>query len=102
MFPLINTDPFYNKKGCNELAPKAIDLFLSLEERTDLGIGEATDTPLPDHLVSAVFLQIMHRAGLANRPNDSNSLQFNTDRKSTISLVPSVGTIVPLEIKLNS
>ena len=64
--------------------PKAVDFFLSLEERTDLGIGEASGTPLSDHLVSIVFLQITHHAGSANRPNDSNPLQSNTDKKSTI------------------
>ena len=51
---------------------------------TDLGIGEVTGTPLPDHLVFVVFLQVTHRARSTNQPNDSNSLQSNTDRKSTI------------------
>ena len=51
----INADPFYHKEVCSELAPKAVDLFLSLEERTDLGIGEAAGAPLRDHLVSVVF-----------------------------------------------
>ena len=55
-FPLINVDPFYHKEVCSELAPKTVDLFLSLEERTDLGIGEAVGAPLSDHPVSIVFL----------------------------------------------
>ena len=53
------------QKICNKLAPKAIDIFLSLEEKIDLGIEEAADTPPPGHLVFIVFffLQIMHRVG---------------------------------------
>ena len=62
------------KKVCIELAPKAVDPLLSFEERTDLGIGEVADTSPSDHSVSVVFLQITHRAGLANRPNDFNPL----------------------------
>ena len=90
------------QKVCNNLALKAVDIFLSLDDRTDLGIGEASGTPLPDHLVSIVFLQITHRTGSANRPIDSNLLQSSIGRKNTISLASSVGTTDPLLIKLNS
>ena len=79
-----------------------MDPLLSFEERTNLGIGEAVGTPLPDHLVSVVFLQITDHVGSADRPNDSNPLQSNTDRKSTINLAMSMGTTVPFQIKLNS
>ena len=44
------------KKVCSELALRAVDLFMSLEERIDLGIGEAVGAPLPDHPVSNVFV----------------------------------------------
>ena len=37
-----------------------------------------------------------------DRPSNSNTLQPSSGRKSIISLAPSMGTIVPLQIKLTS
>ena len=44
------------QKVCGKLAPKAVDLFLSFEDKTDLGIGKAASTHPPGHLVLLLLL----------------------------------------------
>ena len=77
--------------------PSIVEFFPFHKKETDLAIGEAVETPPPDHPFNAGY-RLYNDSEQLTGPTTPKKLQLNIGRKSTISLAPSVGTTVPLQI----